>query len=1273
MMDERQRIEQAIAAQESLRASLGDEIVDETISTLREKLAHLETPEQQRKLVTILYADIVGSTNIVKHLDPEDALEIMDGSLKRLATPVEKNCGHVARFMGDGFKAIFGMPKAYENDPEMAIKAGLGILEVAQEIASELEAQWSIRDFQVRVGINTGLAALGGMTEAEDTVMGSMVNLTKRVESAAPPGGLLITQNTYRHVRGVFTLRSQEPIEAKGFDEPVPVYLVLRVKPRAFRVQTRGVEGVETRMVGRKGELIALQEAYRNAIEGEQTQVVTVVGEAGVGKSRLLYEFQNWLDLHPDEPRFFQGRGRQETQFQPYALLKDVFTFRFQIQESDKAIEVRNKVGIGFSEVFGGDDEGNMHAHIIGQLLGFDFSKSHHVLSVLDDPQQIHDHALMYLAEYFQGMSDQAPTVVFLEDIHWADDSSLDMLNRMARKIPEQRLLIVCVARHRLYERRPHWGEGLAYHRRLELQPLSNLDSSQLVMEILQKVDQIPDSLQDLVVKGAEGNPFYIEELVKMLIDDGVVITGEVQWQIEPERLAGVDVPDTLTGVLQARLEGLPQEERNTLQQASVVGHIFWDDTVEYISNESSLVDTQSALRSTDETLSSLRSRELIYHHEESAFTAADEYTFKHAVLRDVTYESVLKRLRSIYHGLVAEWLIQHSEERAVEYTGLIADHLELAGKTEQAITYLLQAGDQARKLYAHQEAINHYQRALELLKESGNYEHAARTLMKLGLTYHNAFDFKAARRAYEEGSAQSQRVMQTESAVLLPAPHALRVEWVEPETLDPAIANHPSSVGVVDHLFSGLARLTPEMDVVPEVARDWDVLEGGRKYIFHLRDDVHWSDGMPVTAYDFEYAWKRTLNPATGSPNACASLLYDIKGARTFHQGEASKSDGIGAHALDADTLVVELEEPTAYFLYLLTLGTTCPVPRRVVEAHGDAWTEVENIVTNGPFRLEARQPGHSIVMERNPEYFGRSSGNVQRVELSVLSDFSNQLAQYATDRLDVFWSFVELTPSDRDRTRQRYAGEYTSAPTLQTSYVGFNMDRSPFDDMRVRRAFVLATDRETLADIIMRGYTFPATGGFVPPGMPGHSAGIALPYDPARARQVLTEAGYSGGRGFPVVELLGWRGNEPICEYLGAQWRDNLGIEITWKTMEFSILLPMLDDALPCIFINGWQADYPDPHNFLMPSSVLNSSRWRNKVYEGLVEEARRITDHGERMDLYRQADKILVEEAGIMPLMYGRKHLLVKPWVRKYPVSAIHRSFWKDVIIEPHQVMG
>jgi class 3 adenylate cyclase len=292
-MNDRQQLEKAIEVQESLRGTVDDAIIDATIATLHEKLADLEAPKQQRKLVTILFADIVGSTRIIRDLDPEENLEIMDGTLKRLAVSVEEHGGHVTRFMGDGFKAVFGAPVARENDPEMAIRAGLRILESAQKLAGEMEAQWGIRDFQIRLGITTGLVALGGMTEAEDTMMGKPVNLGARLESAAPPGGLLISHDTYRHVRGIFEVEPQEPIEAKGFDEPVPVYLVRQARPQALRARARGVEGVETRMVGREVELLALQNAYRNAVEGSQTSVVTVAGEAGVGKSRLLYEFDS--------------------------------------------------------------------------------------------------------------------------------------------------------------------------------------------------------------------------------------------------------------------------------------------------------------------------------------------------------------------------------------------------------------------------------------------------------------------------------------------------------------------------------------------------------------------------------------------------------------------------------------------------------------------------------------------------------------------------------------------------------------------------------------------------------------------------------------------------------------------------------------------------------------------------------------------------------------------------------------------------------------------
>jgi oligopeptide transport system substrate-binding protein len=542
----------------------------------------------------------------------------------------------------------------------------------------------------------------------------------------------------------------------------------------------------------------------------------------------------------------------------------------------------------------------------------------------------------------------------------------------------------------------------------------------------------------------------------------------------------------------------------------------------------------------------------------------------------------------------------------------------------------------------------------------------AARTLMQLGLTYHNDFNFQEARQAYQGGFVLWRQAGEIEPAVLpLAAPHALRLDWGDPPTLNPAISQSPHSSGVITHLFSGLVELSPELDVVPDVARNWEISKGGCRYIFHLRDDVRWSDGTPLTARDFEYAWKRVLDPAVNSPNA--SLLYDVKGARAFHRGKTGREE-VGVQALGKATLSVELEGPTGYFLQLLAYPACYPVPRHVVEAQGEAWTEVGKIVTNGPFKLETWRRGDAMVLARNPEYHGRFRGNVQQVELLVRGeDPFARLKRYEVDDLDVLDLLLTFPPRDIDRARQRHGGEYVLVPALYTAYIGFDVSQPPFDDQRVRRAFALAMDTDMVANVFMRGYAAPATGGFIPPGMPGHSAGIGLPYDPEGARKLLAEAGYPKGHGFPAVNLLhpSW----PAGEDLQALWRENLGVEIGWQTMEWATFLDKLDKEPPLAFAFACNAEYPDPDSFLRASSIRRNTRWRNEAYDRLVEKARRVSDQRARMKLYRQADRILVEEAVIVPVGYGRDHFLVKPWVSKFPISAIQRWFWKDVFIEPH----
>ena len=507
----------------------------------------------------------------------------------------------------------------------------------------------------------------------------------------------------------------------------------------------------------------------------------------------------------------------------PYGLLRRIFAQRFEILESDSAAEVQEKFRAGMAVSLSSDQ-----ADLVGQLLGLDFSASQAVQAQLGS-ESFGELATTHLASYLRARASE-PTVIFLEDIHWADDSSLDLLNHLVAAIPNMRLLVVCLARPPLYERRPSWGEGQEFHTQINLKPLSRRASRALVGEILQKAASVPTELRDLIVEGAEGNPFYVEELIKILIEDGVGVYGEDHWQIELERLAGVQVPPTLTGVLQARLDSLPLEEKMLSQRAAVVGRLFWDAAVVELKAKAGGRLNEEKIASLLETV---RDRELIFRRERSAFAGTEEYIFKHALLRDVAYETVLLKLRRVYHKQVALWLEVASGKRIREYLGLLAGHYELAGEMEKAVEYLLLAGDQARLTYACHEASGYYQRALSLLGEQGKHDQAAQTLMKLGLTYDLAFDYHGARKAYEQGFAQWQKAAEAQMDDLPPAPHSLRLPASNPATLDPTLADDVVSSSKIIQLFSGLVELRLDAGVVPDVAQSWEVLEGGKNTSF--------------------------------------------------------------------------------------------------------------------------------------------------------------------------------------------------------------------------------------------------------------------------------------------------------------------------------------------------------------------------------------------------------------------------------------------------------
>ena len=478
--------------------------------------------------------------------------------------------------------------------------------------------------------------------------------------------------------------------------------------PRASSRKARGIEGVETKMIGREPELKVLQDALMLTIEDRETQVVTVVGDAGVGKSRLLFEFSNWVDLLDETLWYFQARATQPSMLQPYSLTRDMFSFRFQILDNDPLPVVHEKFELGIASFL--DGRAGEIAPLIGQLVGFDFSDSPSVKPKLADPESFHQQALGHLGEFFLTASKSHPVFIQVEDIHWADDRSLDLLNSLARENTQIPLFVIYMARPGLYDRRPSWGEGQQFHARINLKPLSRLDSRRLVRELLKKVEEVPAELRDLIIDRAEGNPFYMEELVKVLIDDAVIVKGDPEWLVELAKLDPDRVPPTLVGVLQSRLDTFPPAQRALLQRASAQGRIFWESAVTHLSAAEGV--TAGAVTS---MLNDLRRREMVFKREESAFEGTAEYGFRHAILRDVVYDTIVPRQRRAYHKQVAEWLIDAGSDRLSEYYTLIAEHLERAEAFAEAADFLSQAASRARNLGGHLEAVGLLKKALEL------------------------------------------------------------------------------------------------------------------------------------------------------------------------------------------------------------------------------------------------------------------------------------------------------------------------------------------------------------------------------------------------------------------------------------------------------------------------------------------------------------------------------------------------------------------------------
>jgi class 3 adenylate cyclase len=625
-------------------------------------------PAEERKLVTVLFADLVGSTELASDQDPERVRAMLDRFYDAMAAEIERAGGTVEKFVGDAVMAAFGAPSAHEDDAERALHVALGMQRRLAELFGGRLA--------LRIGVNTGEVVVGHPREGSSFVTGDAVNVCARLEQAAAPGEILVGDRTVAAARGAFEFAEPARVEAKG----KPGGVVGRKLVRALLLmRPRGLGGLQSVFVGRGRELGALQEAYTRVATSGEPHLVTVVGDAGVGKTRLLGEFWQWLSGRPLPPVLRSGRCLPYGHGITYWPLGEVLKEHLGILDSDPpevvAARVAGRDGLGFT-------------------LGLAPPEDMHPLTVRD---RLHTSWLGFLQE----LTAERPAAVLVEDLHWAYAELCDLLEMLVEQVRGP-LLLLATARPELLDQRPGWvrSPGASMVR---LEALASAEARQLLGALLGS--DCPGPICELVAERAEGNPFFVEELIATLADRGVLVRQNAGWSFG-ELPPGFSVPDTVQAVLAARIDLLPRVEKAALQTASVIGRVFWSGPV------------CELVEGADPQFSLLGERDFVHRHARSSIEGQREYVIKHALTRGVAYESLLKAKRALLHAGFADWLERNGRGED-EYAPLLAHHFAEAVLPE--VLDLAWSGREGQAGRMRAKAVSWSRRAAELA--IGRYE----------------------------------------------------------------------------------------------------------------------------------------------------------------------------------------------------------------------------------------------------------------------------------------------------------------------------------------------------------------------------------------------------------------------------------------------------------------------------------------------------------------------------------------------------------------------
>lgn len=683
----------------------------------------------ERRIVTMLFCDVKGSTAAAEQLDPEEWSEIINGAFERMIKPVYKYEGTVARLMGDAILAFFGAPIAHEDDPPRAILAGLDIVAAIRSYREIVKERWKI-DFDVRVGINTGMVVVGAVgsdLRMEYTALGDAINLAARMEQTAALGTVQIAHDTFKLVKRLFEFEALGGIEVKGKSDPVLAYRVLGRKTATGAL--RGIEGLHAEMVGRAAELITMREVMADLKQGVG-RIVCVLGQAGLGKTRLVSETQEvYRQLIGAEGNWYETTSLSYESNQAYGLFQRLIRRVNGIAYDDAPGVIREKL----APVVQGLAEENrpLATQALEALFGLESEVDGLPLEGETFKRQLFEAIDGWLRTSF---SDR-PTVLVFDDMHWSDAASIQLLRRLLPLTEEIPLVILCALRE---ERDgPAWeiktfADAEFHHRYTEvsLRPLSESESNELLNRLL-AIAELPDRLRANILEKSAGNPFFLEEVVRTLIDSGAVISEERQvngkirryWRASSEG-ADFAIPENLQSLLAARLDRLEEATRATLQMASVIGRNFYLRVLKAVDDAGSDLEGQ---------VGTLVRLDMI---REAARVPEVEYAFRNPLTQEAVYKTILLKRRREFHQRVAEAMETLYPDRLEGLYGLLAHHLSLAGRRDQAIQYSRLAAQQAVGLFAYDDAVQNLRAALGLIEPGEQSEIHMTLLEELGDVY---------------------------------------------------------------------------------------------------------------------------------------------------------------------------------------------------------------------------------------------------------------------------------------------------------------------------------------------------------------------------------------------------------------------------------------------------------------------------------------------------------------------------------------------------------